>query len=144
MKTLEELQLEYQVYLLSNEVEKLVSFIEVKTTAKKYMWALEIEAAKRQLQIYLWMLKELCEQIGYPLWKRHYLEIFSQNTGVLLKRIAVEYDENIEKWLEGVVLQFLGLAPMTIGPYKYCQLCPKQIKEQCSYYFMRKESCEQS
>ena len=126
--------------VVTYEMKKLVSFIEVKTTAKKYMWELEVRAAIRQLQIYLWMLKELVEAIGYPLWKRHYLEIFSQNTGRLLKRIPVEYNDGIEEWIITVVHQFLGLAPMSIAPYKYCLLCPKQVKEQCSYYYMRKES----
>ena len=126
--------------ILTTEIGKVVSFIELKTTGKPYMWSLEIRAAIRQLQIYLWLLKDLCEQIGYPLWKRHYLEIFSQNTGALLRRISVAYDENIEKWIEAAVLQFLGLAPMTIAPYAYCSICPQQIKKECSYYFMRKES----
>ena len=126
--------------VVTYNLKKMISFIEVKTTAKKYMWNLEVQAAIRQLQIYLWMLKELVEDLGYPLWKRHYLEIFSQNSGFLLKRLPVVYDEHIEEWLTRVAYQFLGLAPMSIAPYKYCILCPKQVKEQCSYYFMRKES----
>ena len=126
--------------ILTTEIGKLASFIEVKTTGKPYMWSLEISAAIRQLQIYLWMLKELCEAIGFPLWKRHYLEIFSQNTGRLLRRISVEYDQEIEQWIEAAVLQFLGLSPMTIAPYQYCKICPQQIKKECCYYFMRKET----
>jgi hypothetical protein len=129
--------------IITKDMQKLVSFIEVKTTGKKYMWALEVRAAIRQLQIYLWLLKDLCEAIGYPLWKRHYLEIFSQSTGRLLKRLPVEYDQGIEQWIEAAVLQFLGLAPMTIAPFKYCILCPAQVKERCEYYTMRKGSqCE--
>lgn len=128
------------VRVLTSKIGKLCSFIEVKTTSKKYMWSLEVKAAIKQLQIYLWLLKELCELIGYPQWKRHYLEVFSQVTGRLMRRITVEYDENIEEWIKRAVYQYLGLAPMNIAPYAYCKLCPKYVKEDCPYYYMRKES----
>jgi len=117
--------------------EKYISFIEMKTTFKKYMWAREIEAAKRQLQLYMWMFKEELEGLGYKLWKRSYVEIYSQKTGLLMKRVPVEYDSNIEKWIIQSVQVFSGLAPMNLAPYAYCRLCPIQVKKDCSYFAVR-------
>ena len=120
--------------LLESKIGKIVSFIEVKTTGKKYMWSLEVQAAIRQLQIYLWMLKELCEELGYSLNKHHFLEVFSQRTGERLNRIPVEYDEHIEEWITLAVYKLIGLAPMNIAHYKYCIICPKTVKLDCAYY----------
>lgn len=119
-----------------------VSFIEVKTTGKKYMWSLELKAAIRQLQLYLWLLKELVEVIGYSLWKRHYVEEFSQVTNELIKRFPVEEDPNIEDWIRNAVKQFLGLAPMKVASYQYCKICPRGVQSECSYYQMRKNETD--
>jgi hypothetical protein len=124
--------------LLDSKIGKLVSFIEVKTTGKKYMWSLEVQAAIRQLQIYLWMLKELCAELGYPLNKHHYLEVFSQHTGDRMDRIPVEYDENIVEWITSVVYKFIGLQAMNLAPYRYCIICPKSVKIDCAYYQLRR------
>jgi len=126
------------IRLLESKTGKLVSFIEVKTTGKKYMWSLEVQAAIRQLQIYLWMLKEYCESLGYPFNKHHYLEVFSQHTGVRMDRIPVEYDEHIEEWITAAVYKFMGLQAMNLAPYRYCIICPKSVKIDCSYYQSRR------
>lgn len=125
--------------IVEKNIKRLVSFIEVKTTRKKYMWNLEVRAAIRQLQLYLWLLEELVTKIGYSLWKRHYLEIFSQNTGRLLRRIPVQADPDIEKWIIDAVYQFMGLRPMRLAPYKYCIKCPQIVKQDCFYYHLRRE-----
>ena len=117
--------------------EKYISFIEMKTTFKKYMWEREIKAAVRQLQLYMWMFKEEVESLGYKLWKRSYVEIYSQKTGLLMKRVPVYYDEHIEDWVINCVEMFQGLAPMIIAPYAYCRICPIQVKKNCSYYAVR-------
>ena len=111
------------IRLLESKIGKLASFIEVKTTGKKYMWSLEVQAAIRQLQIYLWMLKELCEELGYSLNKHHFLEVFSQRTGERLNRIPVEYDEHIESWIKLAVYKIMGIAPMNLAPFKYFIFC---------------------
>lgn len=121
-------------------LEKYVSFVEVKTTSKKYMWHREIKAAVKQLQLYLWMLKDLLESIGYKLWKRHYVEVYSQQTGELLKRIPVEYNGGIEEWIYDVIDQFNGTAKMSVPPRRYCNLCPKVVKEMCSWNKMMKKT----
>ena len=124
--------------VLYYKAKAYVSFIELKTTSKKYMWSLEVKAAIRQLQIYLWLLEDLVKSIGYDLWKRHYVEEFSQVTGDLIQRVPVEADPNIEEWIKNAIRQFIGLAPMTIGPYQYCKICPFAIKAKCEYFSMRK------
>lgn len=126
--------------VLTYQMKQYVSFLEYKTTGKKYMWSLEIRAAIRQLQIYLWMYKEIVEAIGYPLWKRHYMEEISQVTGDLIKRFPVEEDPNIEDWIRNVVKQFMGLAPMKVASYQYCKICPRAVQTNCSYYQMRREN----
>jgi hypothetical protein len=83
------------------------------------------------------MFKEELEGLGYKLWKRSYVEIYSQKTGLLMKRVPVEYDSNIEKWIIQSVQVFSGLAPMNLAPYAYCRLCPIQVKKDCSYFAVR-------
>ena len=60
------------LYIVQENGKKYVSLIELKTTTKKYMWAGEVKAAIRQLQLYQWLLKEELEAIGYPLYKFFY------------------------------------------------------------------------
>lgn len=124
---------------MGNTVKKFTSLIEVKTTSKGYMWSREVKAAIRQLQLYMWLLKDHLEQLGYPLWKRSYIEIYSQKNGVLLRRIPVEYDYTIENWIRYVVDCFKGLNPVSVPPFKFCKLCPRNVKQVCSWYQMRKE-----
>jgi len=119
--------------------KKYTVLVEVKTTSKKFMWAREVRAAIRQLQLYMWLLKENLEYLGYPLWKRSYLQIYSQKTKRLLKLIRVEYDDNIEEWVKSIVDMFKGLRPVSVPPYNYCKLCPVAVKSKCSWYEMRKD-----
>jgi hypothetical protein len=116
---------------------KFVSLIELKTTNKKYMWSREIQAAITQLQLYLWLYNDILDALGFPLWKRSYLLIYSQKTKMLLRRIPVEYDPHIEDFIRSAVNQFLGLERMEIPPLRYCHLCPHPIKTNCSWYAMR-------
>jgi CRISPR/Cas system-associated exonuclease Cas4 (RecB family) len=124
--------------------KKYASLIEIKTTAKPYLWTLEIKAAIRQLQLYMWIMKDDLEKIGYPLWKRGYVEIYSQHSGLLIKRIAVEYDYDIEEWVRSIVKQFKGLAKTSPPPYQYCKMCPVQVKKICDWYFLRSRKNELS
>ena len=117
--------------------KKYASLIELKTTGKPYMWFREIKAAIRQLQLYMWLMKEELELVGYPLWKRGYVEIFSQADGTLMRRVPVFYDDNIEEWIRNAVNQFKGLAKVSPPPYQYCKLCPVQVKNKCDWYFIR-------
>jgi len=119
--------------------KKFTSLVEVKTTNKKYLWRRELNTAIRQLELYLWLYRDRLEKIGFPLWKRHYVEIYSQRNGKLIKRVIVYYNERIEEWIRLVVKIFQGLHPMTVSPFSYCRLCPKQVKERCSWYELRKE-----
>jgi hypothetical protein len=126
------------------DLEKFVHFIEVKTTGKGRMWSLEVRAAIRQLQIYLWMVKdyieglELYQGIVYHLAKEHSLQIFSQRDGNMLKNIPVIYDMHIEEWIKNAVYQFLGLERMTYAPYYYCKSCPDTVKRDCWVYHSRR------
>jgi hypothetical protein len=117
--------------------KKYTILLEAKTTSKKYMWAREVQAATKQLQLYQWLLKEELDKIGYPLWRRGYIEVFSQVDGKLIRRIPVEYDYDIENWIIEVVKQFQGLEKMDVPAYAYCKLCPRQIREHCSWFYIR-------
>ena len=114
--------------------------LELKTIDKKYLWNREILAAMRQLQLYMWLVKDLLEETGFPMWKRGYLEIFSQHTGELLRRIPVDYDENIEEWIKEVVNKYKGLTKMVVPHYAYCKRCPVQVRSKCNWYELRKEN----
>lgn len=122
--------------------KKYSVLLELKTITKKFLWNRELKAAIRQLQLYMWILKEILEYLGYPLWKRGYLEIYSQNTGYLLKRVSVEYDDNIEEWIREVVNKFKGLSRMNVPHYAYCKRCPSQVRDKCDWYFLRKKQHE--
>jgi hypothetical protein len=119
--------------------KKYTSLIEVKTTSKKYMWSKEIKAAIRQLQLYMWLLKDTLEKLGYPLWERSYVEIYSQKDGSLLRIIPVKYDYGIENWIRYVVRCFNGLEPVPVPSFKFCKLCPVNVKTSCDWYKLRKQ-----
>jgi hypothetical protein len=118
--------------------KKYTVLVELKTTAKRYMWSHEINAAKRQLQIYMWLLKELLDIAKFPLWKRGYVEIYSQRTGELIKAIPVQYDENIEIWIKNTIECYMGIRPVRIPDYKLCRFCPANVKRCCNWYAIRK------
>lgn len=118
--------------------KKYTVLIEVFTTSKKYVWTHEIRTKVRQLELYMWILKDLLEKIEYPLWDRGYVEIYSQNTGNLIKSIPVKYNEDIEEWIKHTVEGYMGLTSVKIPPFKYCKYCPKHIRKVCSWYKIRK------
>ena len=113
--------------------EKYVSFIELKTTHRKRLWSNEINSGVFQLQLYLWILRPYLEKLNYKLHTRHYLEIYSQVTNKLLKRIIVTEDKDIEDRIRDIVKVFLKEKAMSY-PQKYiCKRCPKVIRSKCSY-----------
>ena len=113
--------------------KKYVSFIELKTTHRKRLWSNEINSAIFQLQLYLWIMKPYLDKLGYKLHIRHYLEIYSQVTNKLLKRIIVTEDKDIEDRIRDIVKVFFKEKAMQY-PKKYlCKRCPKIIRERCSY-----------
>jgi trehalose utilization protein len=98
------------------------------------MWGVEVQSAVRQLQLYMWLMNEELARLGFPLWKRGYVEIFSQRTGKLMRRVPVYYDPDIENWIRHVVRCFQGLERVHI-PYRgICRFCPRNIKEGCDWY----------
>jgi hypothetical protein len=123
--------------IINDKGKKYASLIELKTTGKPYMWTREVQSAIRQLQLYMWLYKDKLEEIGYPLWHSGILEIYSQNSGELLRRITVEEDEHIEDWIRDVVEKFKGLSRVEVPPYKYCRLCPKNVKIKCDWFIKR-------
>jgi hypothetical protein len=122
--------------------KKYTSLIEIKTTSLAYMWSLEVKAAIRQLQLYMYLMKDDLEKAGYPLWKRGYLEIYSQHSGKLIRRIPVEYDYEIEDWVREVINKFKGLSKVSPPAYSYCKKCPVQVKQKCDWYSLRKKEKE--
>jgi len=122
--------------------KKYSVLLELKTIQKKYLWSREILSGIKQLQLYMYMLKEILEELGYPLWKRGYLEIYSQHTGYMIRRIPVEYDVNIEEWVREVVRKFKGLSRMNVPHYAYCKRCPEQIRSKCDWYYLRSNKNE--
>jgi len=117
--------------------KKYTILLEVKTTSKKYIATFEIKAAIRQLQLYMWLMKEDLEKFGFPLWENGLLEIYSQRNGELLRRIPVYYDLNIEDWIRYVVECFKGLKAIRPPDRKICKFCPRRVKAVCSWYKAR-------
>lgn len=113
---------------------KFTVLIEVKTTSKKYMWGREIKAAVRQLQLYMWLLRDLLKALGFPLWKRGYVEIYSQKTGIRMRRIPVGYDEQIEEWILNVVDCFKGLKRVSAPYLRACKFCPRNVRSVCDWH----------
>jgi hypothetical protein len=123
--------------VIQEDGKKYTALIELKTTNKPYMWSREVLSAIKQLELYQWLLKENLEILEYPLYKHSFVEIYSQSTGYLIKRIEVPYNDNIEEWITHVVNKLLGLERQEIVPYKYCLMCPRQVKSACSFYALR-------
>jgi len=122
----------------NGEIKKYTMLIEVKTTNRR-VWKKEILMAIKQLQLYMWLLKEELDKIGFPLWKYGLVEYYSQKTGDLLKRISVEYDDNIEEWIKYVVNSFKGEQYINVPIDKsLCKHCYDSIKEICEWYQMMK------
>jgi len=119
--------------------KKYTVLLELKTTSRK-MIRREIYCAMKQLQLYMWLLKDKLEEIGFPLWKYGVVEVYSQRTGELLKRYSVEYDDDIEEWIKHVVKTFTGEESLNIPEnIKYCKKCPKAIKNLCNWYEVMKK-----
>lgn len=124
-----------RVLFIPETKKKYVMIMELKTTTrKKYI----LKPAIKQLQIYMWLMKEELERIGFPLWKKGMIEVYSQKTGECIKRISVDYDENIEQWIKQAILGILGLHPVKTPSYKTCKYCSKNIKEKCDWYKLMK------
>jgi len=124
--------------IIKVEGKKYAVLVELKTTAKRYMWSHEVNTAKKQLQLYMWLLKDLLDLVKFPLWKRGYVEIYSQKTGRLIKAYPVEYDDYIETWIKYTVEAYMGIRAVKIPDIKLCRYCPKQIRRCCSWYSLRK------
>jgi len=114
-----------------NPVLGTVSVVEGKTTGKGRLTTRELSAALFQLQIYLFILKPILNNLGWELDKYHYLEIYDQNTYTMMKRIEVEEDMETEEMIKEIVKSFLGLSPMMLPPSYICKRCPRQVKSIC-------------
>lgn len=115
---------------------KLVSIVEVKTTSKKKLWRVEEDVAILQLLIYCWLMRPLLENLGHKLHERHYVEIYSQKTNKLIKRISVDLqpEKYMEEYIRGIIEVWYGLRKMTLPPRWVCKKCPKAVKEKCRYW----------
>lgn len=112
---------------------KLVSFVELKTTRKGFLFPSELEAAVFQLQLYIWLLKDLIPE-PYILHNRHYLEIISQQTGELIKRITVYEYPDIEDKIRFIMRVFCGMEKVKRPPRYCCKHCPRPITDKCTWY----------
>lgn len=115
-----------------------ISVLEFKTTGKPYLTNAEIQAATFQLQMYVWMYKETFEGLGYKMNDSHYLLIYSQKDGHLMRTVVVQEDPEIETCIRYILNIFLGLAPSIIPKYYICKRCPVQVKKVCDWYEKRK------
>lgn len=115
---------------------KVVSIIEVKTTSKKKLWRVEEDVAVLQLLIYCWLMRPLLENLGYKIHTRHYVEIYSQKTKKLIKRIPIDIqsEKYMEEYIKGIIEVWYGLRKMTLPPRWICKKCPRVIKEKCGYW----------
>jgi hypothetical protein len=111
---------------------KLVSFIELKTTSR-WMMRAEIEAAIFQLQLYIWIMRDLIKP-PWMLHSRHYLEIIDQHTNRLIKRIVVYEDKVIEDKIRYIMRAFQGLEKIERADKRRCYFCPRPIKAKCEWF----------
>ena len=114
--------------------QKFVSFVELKTTSKRTMWRCEIDSAILQLQVYLWIMRPYIERLGWRMHSRHYVEIFSQKTGKLIKRITVYEDPDMIERICYILRAFQGLEKVTYPHKSTCLICPKYIKKECDWF----------
>lgn len=115
--------------------EKLVSFVELKTTSKQRMWSCEVDSAILQLQIYLWIMRPYIERLGWQMHSRHYVEIFSQRSGRLIKRITVYEDPDMQERICYILRAFQGLEKVQFpSKSSVCRICPKYIKSECDWF----------
>ena len=111
-----------------NTGAKLVSFIELKTTSRIMMRA-EVEAAIFQLQLYVWIMRDLIKP-PWTLHSRHYLEIIDQHTNRLIRRIMVCEDPDIEEKIQYIVRAFKGLEKIERTDTRRCRFLPAPDKGQ--------------
>lgn len=120
------------VYNGTNQLmKKVVSIVEVKTTNRKRLWTNEIAVAVLQLQLYIWLMKPYFDILDYELHSRHYLEVYSQKTDKLIKRVMVKPLEYPEKKISYIIETWRGLGRMAYPPKWICKRCPKNVKKQC-------------
>jgi hypothetical protein len=124
--------------IMDKGIKKTV-LIELKTTSKQYMWSREVQAAIKQLELYMWLLKDNLEELEFPLADYGLVKIYSQRTGLLIKRYNVSYNNDIEEWISHVVNKVNGLEKVEIPAYEYCKHCPSHIVKACDWNRMRKE-----
>lgn len=124
--------------VLSTPTGKAVSIIELKTTSKPRLWQAEIESAKFQLQIYVWLMREAIEKLGWKMHTHHYVEEVDQKTGRLTARHVVCEDPDIEEKLKFILKVFQGLERAEVPPDWICKSCPRHVKKECDWYAMRK------
>ena len=105
---------------------KVVSIIEHKTTSRPWI---QERMAIFQLQLYIYVMEPYMKELGYELHKRHYVEIYNQQTGRLMKRICVEPYLYIEDKIKWILDQWRGLQPLSYA--KNCHQCPKRVKLLC-------------
>jgi len=110
---------------------KTVQIIELKTTSKDRLYTNETEAAIFQLQLYIWLLKPILEDLSYQLHDYHLLEVYSQKDGSLIKRIPVTEHDNIEEVILHIVNTWKGLEALAYPEEYMCKRCPRSIKEAC-------------
>jgi len=123
--------------IITQGEKTFTSLLELKTTSKPYMSFRDIRVAIRQLQLYMWLLKDLLEELGYPLWQYGYVEVFSQKTYKKLRSFPVKYDPHIEEWLDNVIEKLKGRTRL-VGPtsLKICFSCP--MRDSCNLYYTRR------
>jgi len=109
-----------------------VSVVEIKTTPKKFLFRWQYDAAIFQLQMYIWILKPILKDLGYTLHTRHYIEVYSQKTRRLIKRIVVKEDPLIASRIDDILCAWEGVAGMRYPEEWVCKWCPKNIKTKCS------------
>lgn len=130
---------DYRVLFNARTQQKFVSIIEIKTTNKPRMFYAEVKAAIFQLQLYIWVMGDYLRQLGWQLHKRHYLEIYSQKTKRLIRRIMVEADPDIEFKVRYILRAFQGLEPWRYPEPYVCKICPRNCKDKCWLYQQRKK-----
>ena len=116
----------------------LVSIIEVKTTSKPRLWFDEINMARLQLQLYIYLMepyiKGLETEEHYEIGNDHEILVYSQKTGQLIKRVPVVEDWEITEKIKHVIKSWRE-GPLTYPPRWICKGCPKVIKNRCGRFW---------
>ncbi|MEM2367019.1 MAG: hypothetical protein QXQ50_02150 [Candidatus Bathyarchaeia archaeon] len=108
-----------------------VQIVEYKTIEKGNVKPWKSILAKRQVQLYAWLLEPILKELGYRLAHVHKAVYLSRN-GLFIRKVSVETDNYCVERMIGEVFGFWKVGQPLVKPLKWkCQQCPRIFREKC-------------